>query len=104
MPTAKDTVAGSVAMNKMKAAEIAATPHAAGTQRVGSKTFALKDNTWTDSAYSPDLKLPVVTLEFGSDALLKAIASDPQLGSYASLGKNVVVVYKGKVYRITSRA
>ena len=89
MPTAKDAVAGSVALNRMKAAEIAAAPSAAGSKRVGSKTFTLKDNTWTDSAYNPDAKLPVVTLEFGSDALLKAIASDPELGSYASLGKNV---------------
>jgi len=87
----------------MKSAEVAADSAATGSRRVGSKTFTLKDDTWTDSAYSPDMKLPVVMLEFGSDALLKAISSDPQLGSYAALGKKVVVVHKGKIYRIAPR-
>jgi len=103
MPSARDAVTASVALNKMKAAEIAVAPSTAGAKRVGSKTFTLKDDTWTDSDYSPDAKLPVVTLEFGSEALLKAIASDPQLGSYAALGKNVIVVHKGRIYRITAR-
>jgi len=102
-PSAKDAVSASVALRAMKAAEIAAEPAAAGSKRVGSKIFVLKDGTWTDSSYSVDSKLPVVTLEFGSDALLKAIAADPQLGSYAALGDNVLVVHKGKVYRISPR-
>jgi hypothetical protein len=100
----REAVSASVALKAMKSAEITNGSAVAGSKRVGSKTFTLKDGTWTDSAYAPDLKLPVVTLEFGSDTLLKAIASDPQLGSYAALGKSVIVVHRGKVYRITSRA
>jgi Ca-activated chloride channel family protein len=101
-PSPKDAVSASVALRAMKSAEVAADSAVGGSRRVGTKTFALKDGTWTDSTYSPDLKLPVVTLEFGSDALLKAISSDPQLGWYAALGKKVVVVHKDKIYRITS--
>jgi Ca-activated chloride channel family protein len=102
-PSPKEAVSASVALRAMKSAEVAADSAAGGSKRVGSKTFTLKDNIWTDSAYGPDLKLPVITLEFGSDALLKAISSDPQLGSYAALGKNVVVVHNGRIYRIAPR-
>ena len=42
----------------------------------------------------------VVTFTFGSEVLLTAISSDKQLAAYASLGENVVVVHKGKLYRI----
>jgi Ca-activated chloride channel homolog len=102
-PSPREAVSASVALKAMKSADVAVGPATTGSKRVGSKTFTLKDNTWTDSAYSPDMKLPVVMLEFGSDALLKAISSDPQLGPYAALGKKVVVVHKGKIYRITPR-
>ncbi len=100
---AKAAVSASIALKTMKSAEMAIVPTTTGSKRVGSKTFTLKDDTWTDSAYSPNLRLPVVNLEFGSDALLKAIVSDPQLGSYAALGRSVIVVHKGKLFRITSR-
>ncbi len=102
-PRAKDAVSASVALKTMKSAEIAPESLQTGSKRVGSKTFALKEGVWTDSSYGAYTKLPVVYLEFGSDALLKAIASDPQLGSYAALGDKVVVIHKGKVYRISPR-
>jgi hypothetical protein len=47
--------------------------------------------------------LSVVKLEFGSEALLKAIAADNELASFAALGKNVIVVHRGKVFRITAK-
>ncbi len=102
-PSPREAVSASVSLRRMKAAEVTPEPAAAGTKSVGSKTFILKDGTWTDSSYSADSKLPVVNLEFGSDALLKAIASDPQLGAYAALGNSVMVVHKGKIYRINAR-
>ncbi len=102
-PSAKDAVSASVALKTMKAAEIVVPQAAAGSKRIGSKTFVLKDGTWTDSSFNADSKLPVVNLEFGSDALLKAIAAEPDLGLYAALGDHVVVVHKGKIYRISPR-
>jgi hypothetical protein len=98
--TPQDTVQASVGLKNMKAAEIAAPPATATTKWIGSKEFVLRGDVWTDTAYDPDKKLDVVDLVFGSEALLKTITSDKQLAAYAALGKNVVVVYGGKVYRI----
>jgi hypothetical protein len=98
--TVKESVAASVGLKDMKAAEVAAPRSTATTKWVGSKEFALKGDVWTDTEYSPDKKLVVVDLPFASEALLKAIAEDKQLAAYAALGKNVTVVHNGKVYRI----
>lgn len=101
---AREAVSASIALKAMKSADVAVAQ--AGElhrlRQVGPKSFRLENNTWVDSAYDAAMKLPVVSLVFGSDALLRAIASDSQLASYAALGKNVVVVHKGKVYRIAS--
>jgi hypothetical protein len=96
----REAVTASVALKAMKTADIAAPEAAADRRRVGAKEFVLRDGVWTDSQYDAARKITLVDLAFGSEALLKAIAADPQLASYASLGKNVVVVHHGKVYRI----
>jgi hypothetical protein len=97
---AREAVSASVALKAMKTADVAVPQMTAKTRRVGSKEFVLRYGIWTDSSYVPDGKLQVMDLPFESEALLKAIAADKQLASYASLGKNVVVVHRGKVYRI----
>ncbi len=101
--SAQEAVSASVALKTMKTADVAQPAAAGGTRSLGAKTFRLENGTWIDSAYDPAGKLPVIDLAFGSDALLKAVAADPQLASYAALGKNVIVVHKGKVYRISSK-
>jgi Ca-activated chloride channel homolog len=99
-PSDRAAVAASVGLKDMKAAEIAIPPATSTTQWVGSKQFVLRGDIWTDTDYDPGKKLEVVDLAFGSEALLKAIASDKQLAAYAALGKSVIVVHNGKVYRI----
>ncbi|HYK90240.1 MAG TPA: VIT and VWA domain-containing protein [Acidobacteriota bacterium] len=98
--SAREAVTASVALRAMKTADVAVPQTTATSRRIGSKEFLLRDGTWTDTAYDPSGKLPITDLPFGSDVLLKTIAADKQLASYASLGRNVVVVHKGRVYRI----
>ncbi len=98
--TPQDSVQASVGLKDMKAAEIAVPPPTATTRWIGSKQFVLRGEVWTDADYDPNRKLEVVDLAYGSEALLKAIASDKQLAVYAALGKNVTAVHNGKVYRI----
>ncbi len=93
-------VAASKALKSMKSADVAAPVQVAGTRKVGTKTFINNEGAWVDSSYDPKAKLPVVDLQFGSDALLDAIKIDAKLASYAALGKNVTVVHNGKVFRI----
>ena len=98
---AREAVHASIALQAMKSADTEA-PQSTRTDmmHVGSKTFALKGGTWIDTAYDEKSGLPIVDLLFGSEAMLQALVADRQLAAYAALGKNVVVVHKGKVYRI----
>lgn len=73
-------------------------------QFVGNKSFtnsSSADPVWIDAEYSSERRLPEVKLAFASDEYFKLIDSEPAIAQYLSLGENVVVVWKGKVYRIT---
>ncbi len=100
MTPAREAVAASVALKSMKNADVVQPRQTKTTRRIGSKEFVLREGVWTDSAYDPAGKLPTLDLVYGSEPMLKAVAGDRKLASYASLGKNVVVVHNGKVYRI----
>ena len=67
---------------------------------VDSKTFTLKDGVWVDTEFKEGAALPKVELKFGSDEFFNLLAKEPKLAEYFSLGQKVVVLYKGKVYRV----
>jgi len=67
-------------------------------RRVAGKTFYLRDGVWTDSEFKPDL--PVVTMKFASEEYFKLITAEPKLSDFFSLGNRLIVVWKGKVYRV----
>ena len=72
-------------------------------RKVGDKTFYLRDDVWTDSEFKADAKLPETVLEFGGEEYFALIKREPQLARFFSLGERVVVVYNGRVYRVSSR-
>jgi Ca-activated chloride channel homolog len=72
-------------------------------RKVGDKTFYLRDDVWTDSEFKAGSKLPETALEFGGDDYFALLKREPQLARFFSLGERVVVVYKGHVYRVSSR-
>jgi Ca-activated chloride channel homolog len=67
---------------------------------VGDKTFQLKNDVWSDTQFKETLTLPKVELQFGSDEFFNLITKEPKLAEYFSMGKKVVVVYKGKIYKV----
>jgi Ca-activated chloride channel family protein len=71
---------------------------------VGGKTFYLRDNTWTDSEFRLEAQLPQTTLKFGSDEYFALLKSKPRLAEFFALGEQVIVVFEGRVYRITAAA
>ena len=71
---------------------------------VGEKTFYLRDNVWTDSEFRPNAQLPESTLKFGSDDYFAVLKSKPRLAEFFALGEQVIVVFEGRVYRITAAA
>ncbi|HLE63240.1 MAG TPA: VWA domain-containing protein, partial [Pyrinomonadaceae bacterium] len=69
---------------------------------VAGKTFYLIGGVWTDGAFKPEAQLPETTLKFGSDEYFALIKSKPALAEFFALGEEVVVVFDGRVYRVTA--
>lgn len=73
-------------------------------QRVGTRTFYLRDGVWTDSEIRADTRLPETTVTFGSDEYFALIRRLPPLAPYVSLGEQVAVIHDGRIYRIRAAA
>lgn len=71
-------------------------------RNVRSRTFYSMSNVWTDADYRAETKLPETTVEFGSDAYFELIKKEPELAEFFALGEEVVVVHKGRVYRVVA--
>lgn len=69
-------------------------------RKVDLKTFYLFGGVWTDGEFDPKAGLDEVKLTFGSDEYFDLVSQQPDLAKYLSLGEQVVIVWKGKVYRI----
>ncbi|HEX9000751.1 MAG TPA: VWA domain-containing protein, partial [Blastocatellia bacterium] len=71
-----------------------------GVRQAAGKTFYLRDGVWTDSEFRPEDKLPVTDLKFASEDYFNLIGQEPKLADCFALDKRVIVVWKGKVYRV----
>jgi len=69
-------------------------------RHIAGKTFYLRDGVWTDSEFKAETKLPVVALKFAGDEYFNLIGQEPKLAECFALGQRVVVVWKGKIYRV----
>ena len=71
----------------------------AETRKAGGRTFRRQGNAWVDTAYNSSRATTNVTR--GSEQYRALVADEPGLGSIAEqLGGEVVVVWKGRAYRI----
>jgi Ca-activated chloride channel family protein len=70
-------------------------------QFVANKNFTNQGGVWIDADYSERAHLPEVPIRFASDEFFAILKREPSLSPYLSLGEQVVVVWKGKVYRVT---
>lgn len=85
-----------------KEAEVLDKQTSASVQNVGNKTFYMDENgVWVDAEFKAESKLPEVKLAFASKEFFDLIAQEKELAKFFSLGEQVLVVWKGKVYRIT---
>lgn len=71
-------------------------------RKVGVKTFYLENSVWIDSEFKEESKLPEVKLQFASNEFFDLISKEKDLAQYFALGEKVLVVWRGKVYRISS--
>ncbi len=73
-------------------------------QNVGNKTFyfdAENGGVWIDAEFKPENKLPEIKLVFASKEFFDLIAREKTLSQFFALGEQVVIVWKGNVYRVT---
>ena len=75
---------------------------ASGIQRVGGKTFFMRDGVWTDAEFKADSGLPETAITFGSDEYFALLKQKPALADFFALGEKVVVVFDGRVYRVNA--
>jgi Ca-activated chloride channel homolog len=71
-------------------------------KKVGDKTFFLRGGVWTDSEFKAEAKLPETALVFGSEEYFALVGREPELARFFALGERVVVVHKGRVYRVNA--
>jgi Ca-activated chloride channel family protein len=69
---------------------------------VAGKTFYLRESVWTDAEFKPEARLPETTVKFGSDDYFALLKQKPRLAGFFALGERVVVVFEGRVYRVTA--
>ncbi|HET7464566.1 MAG TPA: VIT and VWA domain-containing protein [Longimicrobium sp.] len=73
---------------------------AASVQRVGDRTFYLREGVWTDSEIRADSRLPETAVTFGSDEYYALLTRVPALARYFALGEQVAVIVDGRIYRV----
>lgn len=69
-------------------------------QRVGTRTFYLRDGVWTDAEIRGDTRLPETAVTFGSEEYFALIRRVPALAQYLALGEQVAVIHDGRIYRV----
>jgi Ca-activated chloride channel family protein len=69
-------------------------------KKIGIKTFYQDNGVWTDSELQTAAKLPEVKLKFASEEYFNLLKQEKDLAKYFALGEQVVVVWKGKIYRV----
>jgi Ca-activated chloride channel family protein len=70
-------------------------------KKVGVKTFYLENGVWVDSEFKEGSSMPEVKLKFAAEDYFDIVAKEKELAQFFALGEQVVVVWKGKVYRVT---
>jgi hypothetical protein len=70
-------------------------------QFVGNRNFFFENDTWVDSEFTADRRLPETQVRFGSEEYFRLIERERELAKYLAIGQQVTVVWNGRVYRVT---
>lgn len=72
---------------------------AANVRVVEGKTFYYRGGVWTDTEFD-SAKTKPQTITFGTDEYFDLVKNNPGIGKFLALGREVIVVFKGKTYKI----
>jgi Ca-activated chloride channel family protein len=109
-PSGSDAVGISVQQNSMQSNVRAAVAESdidnvlvrntSNNQFIGNRNFVNESGVWVDAEYSETSRLPVTTIRFASDEYFALIEKERSIGQYLSLGEQVTVIWKNRVYKI----
>jgi Ca-activated chloride channel family protein len=100
--TGADAVMGSkMSRDQQESVKLKEEARTDAVRRAAGKTFYLLNEVWTDSEFKAESRLPETELKFGSEEYFALLKQQPKLGSYFALGEKVVVVFEGRVYRVS---
>ena len=68
-------------------------------QMLGSKTFMLQDDVWTDTVFDVS-KMTTVRVGFASDGYFDLLSARPEWSAYLALGPRVIFVVDGTAYEV----
>jgi Ca-activated chloride channel family protein len=71
-------------------------------KKVAVKTFYLENGFWIDGEFKGEAKMPEIKIKFASEEYFDLVSKEKDLAQYLAVGEQVVIVWKGKVYRITN--
>ncbi len=91
------------ALNKLKNVDVLAKDEeSSAIKSIEDKTFYLRGGAWVDSTYNESSSPKAQVVQFGSKEYFDLIHATPGLSKYLSVGKEVIVVFKGHTYKIVS--
>ncbi|HJS52631.1 MAG TPA: VIT and VWA domain-containing protein [Pyrinomonadaceae bacterium] len=67
---------------------------------ISNRSFYRQGSVWIDSDFKAEQKLPETTIKFASNEYFDLINREKGIARYLSLGEEVVVVWKNRVYRV----
>jgi Ca-activated chloride channel family protein len=91
-----------LAREQQEAARVEKDSMSSAMKTVRGKTFYLRGGVWSDVEFKPDAHLPETTVRFGSDDYFSLLKQKPHLAEFLSLGERIIVVFEGRVYRVTA--
>ncbi len=94
----KMAVESSMAQRILREAEVAHTPDSERLRPVGNRTFLLQNGQWIDTDYKEAMDVREIT--FASPAYFELTREHPEWGPYLALGERVILLWKGRAYRI----
>jgi len=68
---------------------------------VANRSFYKQGNVWMDYDFKSERKLPETNIKFASEEYFALINREKGIAQYLSIGEEVVVVWKNRVYRVT---
>lgn len=73
-----------------------------GVKVIGDKTFYLLDGFWVDSSFEKEKDPKIEEIDFGSEKYFELVKNDAEITPFLGAGQQVIVVFKGRCYKITA--